>query len=105
MTTTDGTYTAISPFDRLAALPAALVTPGFDPQKFKISVQRSRRFRLANLQLFEAAEATAKTPEAKRKISHYMRGLQKVIQRLDDKEKALDKMIKTGIIPYGIIFT
>ena len=104
MTKTDGTFAAIWPFEALANIPAAIVDSSFDPRRCKESVQRSRVFRTEALKQFEIAEERAKSEEVRRKIGHFKRGLQDVLARLDEKEKRLDDMISTGLIPYGTVF-
>jgi hypothetical protein len=101
MTRTDGTYSAIYPFAALANVPAALVQPGFDPQHWKTAVQRSLGFRRENLAKFEEAERCASAENVRQKIRHYKQGLEEVIARLKLKEAALDRMIETGVVPYG----
>jgi hypothetical protein len=104
MTKSDGTDTAIWPFDRLAIIPSTVVGPDFDPHRFKISVQRSREYRRETLRSFELAEAATDDEKVRRKIAHYKKGFREVIKRLDEKERALDEMIETGFIPYGKVF-
>jgi len=69
-----------------------------------MSVQKSRGYRLNILTRFEIAEATTTEDVVKEKIRHYKKGLLHVINRLDEKEKELDEMIRTGVIPYGKTF-
>jgi hypothetical protein len=102
-TISDGTYTAIWPFRALGNIPSAVIGLDFDPKKMKDSVQRSRRFRMANLKMFEDAEAKTTHDTARAKIAHYKRGLLEVIGRLNQKEDMLDEMIRSGRIPYGSI--
>jgi hypothetical protein len=104
MTKSDGTYTAIWPFDRLSIIPATVIGPDFDPRRFKTSVQRSREYRRETLTSFELAEAATDNERVKRKIAHYKKSFLDIIKRLDEKERALDEMIETGVIPYGKIF-
>jgi hypothetical protein len=85
-------------------VPSALVGLDFDPVKMKESVRRSRGFRLANLKMFEDAEATATDDGVRSKIIHFRKALSAVIERLDEKERRLDEMIRTGKIPYGSKF-
>jgi hypothetical protein len=100
----DGSYTAIYPFDALRNIPSAFIQSGFDPHRWKNAVQVSMRHRKENLEIFEKAERLAVDESVKRKIRHYKRGLEEVVQHLISKEAALDQMIATGRIPYGTIW-
>jgi hypothetical protein len=104
MTRSDGTYVAIYPFDQLGKVPSALVRQDFNPNYWKEALQRSLRLRQTNLATFEEAERKAVDEGVKQKIRHYKRGLEEVIQRLRDKEAALDEMIATGKIPIGMVW-
>jgi hypothetical protein len=104
ITRTDGTYSAIYPFDRLARVPSSVVARDFDPQKWKLAIQTSIGFRKANLSAFEAAELSATDETVKLKIKHYRRGLEEVIALLRARETQLDMMIRTGKIPYGTVW-
>jgi hypothetical protein len=102
-TKSDGTYTAIYPFEALGKIPTALIQPDFNPAHWKENVQRSLRYRHDNLATFDKAEREASDEKIKRKIRHYKHGLEEVIRRLHVKEAALDRMIATGRIPIGTI--
>ena len=97
----DDAYTAIYPFEAMSKIPSALITLDFNPKEWKANLQRSLSYRERDLAVFEEAERLAPDEKAKRKISHYKRGLEEVIRRLRVREVALDQMISTGIIPYG----
>ncbi len=101
ITKSDGNATAIWPFDRLAKVPAAAITQGFNPVDFKAAIMRSIGFRTANLAQFEAAAAKATDPTIRAKINFYKSGLEGVIAALHAKERLIDEMIRTGRIPYG----
>jgi hypothetical protein len=100
-THTDGTYTAIYPFKAMSNVPSTVVGRDFSPQKFIESVRRSVGYREANLQALELAEANAPTEREQAKVRHYMRGIEEVIAALRAKEAFVQKIIDTGIIPYG----
>jgi hypothetical protein len=99
LTLSDGTFTAVYPFKALAKIPAALVRPGFNPSEMKEAVQRSLRFRLDNLGELRMEEERTPDDRAKRKIRHYIQGLEEVIARLRAKEAELDEMLATGRLP------
>ncbi|MGC1778754.1 MAG: hypothetical protein WBB34_12455 [Xanthobacteraceae bacterium] len=101
MTRSDGTYSAIYPFDALRTIPASVIWPGFDPVKWKGELQKSIGFRQRDLTAFEDSERSATDENVRRKIRHYRRGLEEVIAHLRSREGTLDRMISTGIIPYG----
>jgi hypothetical protein len=103
MCRSDGTYTAIYPFGPLAKIPSTFVQPGFDPSQWRVSVERSLRLRRNTLARFEEAERAAPDERARRKNSHYRKGLEEVIDRLNGKLQALDEMVATGKIPYGTV--
>jgi len=101
MTRGDGIYTAIYPFTALAGIPSALVTHDFDHRKWKKNLETSIGYIMDTLQLFEDAEKEQADPGVKSKIQHYKRGLEEVIQVQLAKGVQLDRMIQTGVIPYG----
>ena len=103
-TRSDGTYTAIYPFDALRNIPGALIRVDFDPHRWKSALHVSLKHRNENLARFDKAESDARDESVKRKIRHYKRGLQDVIDHLKSKEAALDTMIGTGCIPYGAVW-
>jgi hypothetical protein len=104
MIRSDGSYTALYPFDALRNVPAALIRVDFDPHHWKAALQVSVRHRTETLMIFEKAEHDAADENVKRKIAHYKHGLQEVIQHLKTKDAALDRMIATGQIPYGTVW-
>ena len=97
----DEAYTAIYPFEAMSKVPSSLIARDFNPRYWKENLQRSLGFRQQDLVAFEEAELLAVGEKAKRKIRHYKRGLEEVIQRLRIREATLDRMIATGIIPFG----
>jgi hypothetical protein len=97
----DESYTAIYPFEAMSKIPSALITWDFNPREWKENLQKSLGYREQDLVVFEQAEYLAVDEKAKKKVRHYKRGLEEVIHRLRIREAALDKMIATGIIPYG----
>jgi hypothetical protein len=101
MIRSDETYTAIYPFTAMSKVPSSSIEPDFNPRYWKEHLQKSIGFRQRDLAVFDEAERLAVGEKAKRKIRHYKRGLEEVLQRLRLREAALDRMIATGVIPYG----
>lgn len=101
MIRSDGTYTAIYPFEAMSKVPSSVIDLDFNPAYWKENLQRSLGFRQQDLAVFEDAELLATDESARRKIRHYKRGLEEVIARLRIRESALDQMIATRNIPYG----
>ena len=97
----DESYTAIYPFEAMSKVPSSLITWDFNPKDWKANLQKSLGYREQDLAVFEEAERLAVGDKAKRKVRHYKRGLEEVIERLRVREAALDRMISTGIIPHG----
>lgn len=104
MVRSDGTYTAIYPFGVMSKTPTSIVGPDFNPRFWKENLQKSLGYRRQDLATFEEAERGAPDENAKRKVGHYKRGLEEVIQRLLAREAALDQMIATGVIPLGTVW-
>lgn len=103
VTKSDGTNTAIWPFDRLATIPSAAIDESFDPKGWKLEIQKSIAYGLKNLAAFEAAESAATTERAKAQIRIFKNEMRKVIERLEHRSQQVDHMITTGVIPYGTI--
>jgi hypothetical protein len=101
MVRSDEAYTAIYPFEAMSKVPSSIITWDFNPREWKEHLQKSLGYRERELAVFEEAERLAVDEKAKRKVRHYKRGLEEVIQRLRDREATLDLMIATGNIPYG----
>jgi hypothetical protein len=101
MTRSDGTYTAIYPFEALSKIPGSIIGFGFDPVFWKQQLRKSMDFREHDLAVFDESERLDTDEGARRKIRHYKRGLEEVIARLRARQAALDQMIATGVIPYG----
>lgn len=97
----DGTYSAIYPFEAMSKVPSSIIGFDFNAAYWKENLQKSVGFRQRDLAVFEEAEVLTTDEDAKRKIRHYKRGLEEVIQRLRMREATLDRMIATGKIPYG----
>jgi hypothetical protein len=101
MVRSDEAYTAIYPFTAMSKVPSSIIGPDFDPAYWKENLQKSIGFRQRDLAVFNDVERSAAGERAKRKIRHYKQGLEEVIQRLRIREAALDRMIATGVVPYG----
>jgi len=104
MVRSDGTYTAIYPFGVMSTVPTSVVGPDFNPRFWKESLRKSLGYRRQELDVFEEAERVAPDEDARRKVRHYKRGFEEIIERLLAREVELDRMIATNVIPFGGIW-
>lgn len=98
MTESDGTVTAIYPYNSVAESHFCEVKEDFDPYRWRESVKRWRAGWL-EMRQFLSETANALPPKPKAKWQHAIKGVDHIISRADDRIRQLNHFIARGTNP------
>tara|TARA_R110002020_G_scaffold86856_3_gene214425 strand:- start:1440 stop:2291 length:852 start_codon:yes stop_codon:yes gene_type:complete len=101
ITRSDGSYTAIYPFNTLKNIPSTTIDTNFKPEYWREQVEKSLKFLETTFREFDYATQHASDEGEKRKIQHYIDGLNEIKSAQHRKIDRLNRMIETGNIPRG----